>query len=88
MRILRRVLLAVLIALNFSATNAYCDEWVPTLTPANTSTSPTFKGSSNGMLAGTASISKVNVHTLLYPGQHDQGPGALPAVVGSGSAGR
>jgi hypothetical protein len=68
MRILRRVLLATLIALNFSANNAYCDEWVTSLTPANTSASPTFKGSSNGMLAGTASISKVNVHTLLYPG--------------------
>jgi hypothetical protein len=68
MRLLRRVLLAAFIAINFFANYAYCDELINTLTPANTSASPGFKGTSNGMLAGTASISKVNVHTLLYPG--------------------
>jgi hypothetical protein len=68
MQKLKRILLAAFIALNLSANNGHCDERVQTLTPANTSGSPSFKGSSNGVLAGTASISKVNVHTLLYPG--------------------
>jgi hypothetical protein len=34
----------------------------------NTSASVTFAGLSNGTLSGSQNISKVNVHTLLYPG--------------------
>ncbi|WP_254700103.1 hypothetical protein [Trinickia violacea] len=34
----------------------------------NTSASANFKGSSNGNLPGDTNVSKVNVHTLLYPG--------------------
>jgi len=38
------------------------------LTPPNTSASPNFVGLSNGTMSGSQNISKVNVHTLLYPG--------------------
>ena len=46
---------------------------VPTTTLAaqtgnNTSTSPTFSGTTNGNLSGTNNISKVSTATLLYPG--------------------
>ncbi|MPV67289.1 hypothetical protein [Burkholderia sp. BE17] len=68
MRALRRVVAAMLGALAWSAGHGYCDERVTTIAPANTSGSRDFKGSSNGLLAGTSSISKVDVHTLLYPG--------------------
>ncbi len=44
------------------------DETVSALLPPNTSAGATFAGSTNGNLPGSASISKVNVHTLLYPG--------------------
>jgi hypothetical protein len=36
--------------------------------PANTSASPSFAGLSNGTLPGSTNVSKVNVHSLLYPG--------------------
>ncbi|WP_175950475.1 hypothetical protein [Burkholderia sp. BCC0405] len=68
MRALRRNAAAVLGALALSAGHGYGDERVATLAPANTSGSRDFKGSSNGLLAGTSSISKIDVHTLLYPG--------------------
>lgn len=38
------------------------------LMPANTSAATAFAGLSNGTLAGTTNISKVNVHSLLYSG--------------------
>ncbi|WP_175968318.1 hypothetical protein [Burkholderia sp. BCC0322] len=68
MRALRRNAAAVLGALALSAGHGYGDERVATIAPANTSGSRDFKGSSNGLLAGTSSISKIDVHTLLYPG--------------------
>jgi hypothetical protein len=36
--------------------------------PPNTSANPTFPGLPNGTLPGSTNVSKVNVHTLLYPG--------------------
>lgn len=39
-----------------------------TLVHGNTSASPDFGGSSNGNLSGRTNVSKVNIHTLLYPG--------------------
>ncbi|KML59640.1 hypothetical protein VL15_10585 [Burkholderia cepacia] len=68
MRALRRNVAAVLGALALSAGHGYCEERVATIAPANTSGSRDFKGSSNGLLAGTSSVSKIDVHTLLYPG--------------------
>ncbi|WP_321811210.1 hypothetical protein [Burkholderia sp. BCC1985] len=65
---LRRILVVVLGALTLLVSRGYCDERVMTIAPANTSGSRDFKSTSNGLLAGTASVSKVNVHTLLYPG--------------------
>ncbi len=41
---------------------------VTSLSAPNTSGSVRFKGSSNGNLPGTNSISKVHVHSMLYPG--------------------
>lgn len=38
------------------------------LMPPNTSASPSFAGLSNGTLPGSSNISKVDVHSLLYPG--------------------
>lgn len=38
------------------------------LVPANTSATATTPAFSNGTLAGATDVSKVNVHTLLYPG--------------------
>ncbi|RXV69734.1 hypothetical protein D1006_32435 [Burkholderia stabilis] len=68
MRALRRNVVAVLGALALSAGHGYGEERVATIAPANTSGSRDFKGSSNGLLAGTSSVSKIDVHTLLYPG--------------------
>ncbi|MEN2473031.1 hypothetical protein [Burkholderia sp. GS2Y] len=68
MRALRRNAVAVLVALALSAGHGYGEERVATIAPANTSGSRDFKGSSNGLLAGTSSVSKIDVHTLLYPG--------------------
>ncbi|WP_419689270.1 hypothetical protein ACN22W_21080 [Burkholderia theae] len=68
MRVLRRNAVAVLVALALSAGHGYGEERVATIAPANTSGSRDFKGSSNGLLAGTSSVSKIDVHTLLYPG--------------------
>ncbi|WP_193100700.1 hypothetical protein [Burkholderia sp. Z1] len=68
MRALRRNSVAVLVALALSAGHGYGEERVATIAPANTSGSRDFKGSSNGLLAGTSSVSKIDVHTLLYPG--------------------
>lgn len=55
-------------ALHLIACPARADDTVSTLLPPNTSAGATFAGSTNGNLPGSASISKVNVHTLLYPG--------------------
>ncbi|WP_260433518.1 hypothetical protein [Burkholderia sp. Bp8998] len=68
MRALRRFLFVVFGALTLQVGHGYCDDRVMAFAPANTSGSRDFKGSSNGLLAGTASVSKVDVHTLLYPG--------------------
>ena len=38
------------------------------LMPPNTSANPSFAGLPNGTLPGSTNVSKVNVHTLLYPG--------------------
>ena len=72
MHVLQRILLAAFGALALSAGNGYCDVRVPELAPANTSASRDFKGSPNGVSGGTASVSKVDVHTLLYPGSTTQ----------------
>ncbi|HDR9481687.1 TPA: hypothetical protein QDC20_005543 [Burkholderia aenigmatica] len=74
MRAHRRIVAVALGALALSAGHGYCHdgERVAALAPANTSASREFKGSSNGLLAGTSSISKVDVHTLLYPGSTTQ----------------
>ena len=68
MLMLKRFLPLAFIALHFFAPDAHSDEMVSALLPANTSAGAAFQGSSNGNLPGSASISKVNVHTLLYPG--------------------
>jgi hypothetical protein len=68
MTMLKRFLLAAFITLSIASSYGAESEVVNSLSPANTSGSPSFKGSSNGILPGTASISKVDVHTLLYPG--------------------
>ncbi|MBN3804186.1 hypothetical protein GXB81_14165 [Paraburkholderia sp. Ac-20336] len=39
-----------------------------TLMPADTSASVSFAGLSNGTLSGATDVSKINVHSLLYPG--------------------
>jgi hypothetical protein len=45
-----------------------CDELVTTLARPDTSADPHFYGSTNGNLSGSTEVSKVNIHTLLYPG--------------------
>lgn len=65
-RILRIVLAGF--AMFFFASYAVSQTAQSLLMPPNTSASPTFTGLSNGLLAGSNNISKVNVHTLLYPG--------------------
>jgi len=44
-----------------------CEEIVTSIAPPNTSASLQFRGTSNGNLSGNTSVSKVNIHTLLYP---------------------
>ncbi|MCC8403295.1 hypothetical protein LJ655_15585 [Paraburkholderia sp. MMS20-SJTN17] len=71
MKTFKRILLATL--LSVSAWTAFAADDAPSaLSAPNTSGSLRFKGSSNGNLPGTASISKINVHTLLYPGSTTQ----------------
>ncbi|MBR7991864.1 hypothetical protein KDX08_05330 [Burkholderia cenocepacia] len=74
MRALRRIAAVALGALALSAGSgsSHGGERVAALAPANTSGSRDFKGSSNGLLAGTSSISKIDVHTLLYSGSTTQ----------------
>ncbi|VWB99187.1 hypothetical protein BLA14095_04661 [Burkholderia lata] len=74
MRACRRIAAVALGALALSAGRGYCHDGVrvAALAPANTSASRDFKGSSNGLLCGTSSISKIDVHTLLYPGSTTQ----------------
>jgi hypothetical protein len=55
-------------AILFFASHAESQTAQSVLMPPNTSASPTFVGLSNGTLAGSHNVSKVNVHTLLYPG--------------------
>src|SRR4051812_49103380 len=64
----------VVLAIAFSPVTATAaTQVVPTTTLAvetgdNTSTSPTFAGTTNGNLSGNHNISKVDVRSLLYPG--------------------
>ena len=69
---LKRFSLTVFMALQLFAAKAYCDVTVSALLPANTSAGSRFPGAPNGALPGSASLSKVNVHTLLYPGATTQ----------------
>ena len=68
MQIFKRILLTAFGALALSAGSGHGEEHVPELAPANTSASRAFAGSPNGIPGGMTSVSKVDVHTLLYPG--------------------
>lgn len=74
MRRCRRIAAVALGVLMLSAGRGYCHDGVrvAAIAPPNTSASHDFKGSSNGLLGGTSSISKIDVHTLLYPGSTTQ----------------
>lgn len=65
---LKLMALAVLLSISALTVDAGAADFVSTLNAPNTSASPLFRGSSNGNLAGTTAVSKVDVHTLLYPG--------------------
>ncbi len=59
---------AMFIATLFLFINAECQVTPAGLNAPNTSASSTFTGLNNGTISGTHNISKVDVHTLLYPG--------------------
>jgi hypothetical protein len=65
---LRSIVFAAVLALVTANGNAADRDSVSTLLPANTAGSAVFNGSTNGNLSGLSSVSKVDVHTLLYPG--------------------
>jgi hypothetical protein len=76
MKSIKRTVLASLfaMALPFTASQSFADTTASpaALSAPNTSGSLRFKGSSNGNLPGSASVSKVDIHSLLYAGNKTQ----------------
>ncbi len=59
---------AMLLVTLFICRDAECQVTLAKLNAPNTSASSTFTGLNNGTISGAHNISKVDVHTLLYPG--------------------
>ncbi|WP_233847656.1 hypothetical protein [Paraburkholderia sp. HD33-4] len=64
----KRILPALTLCLSALPLTAPCEEPPANLAPPNTSASHTFAATRNGNLGGSTSVSDVNIHTLLYPG--------------------